>query len=52
MQNLLCLFADAPGHGLKYYDYDDQYPDGISGRKDIEESVRELASKNILMFCL
>ena len=48
----IVFVADAPGHGLKYTDYDYDYPDGIEGRKDIEESVRELASQNVLMFCL
>ena len=48
----IVFVADAPGHGLKYTDDDYTYPDGIAGRKDIEESVRELASKNVLMFCL
>ena len=48
----IVFVADAPGHGLKYTDDDYNYPDGIAGRKDIEESVRELTSKNVLMFCL
>ena len=48
----IVFVADAPGHGLKYTDMDKKYPNGIVGRKDIEESVRELASNNILMFCL
>jgi len=48
----IVFVTDAPGHGLKYTDDDYEYPDGIEGRKDIEESIRELASKNILMFCL
>ena len=48
----IVFVADAPGHGLKYYKYDDIYPDGIEGRKDIEESVIELAKNNVCMFCL
>ena len=48
----IVFVADAPGHGLKYYKYDDMYPDGIEGRKDIEESVIELAKNNVCMFCL
>ena len=48
----IVFIADAPGHGLKYYSDDNKYPNGIEGRKDIEETVRELASKIILIFCL
>ena len=48
------LAADAPCHGLKYHgheDYDD-YPNGIPGRKDIEESIKELAIKNVCLLCI
>ena len=48
----IVFIADAPGHGKKYCSYDSRYPDGISGRKDIEESVEELAKNNVSMFCL
>ena len=48
----IVFVADAPGHGLKYDPYDNTYPDGIEGRKDIEESVEELAENNVSMFCL
>ena len=48
----IVFIADAPGHGKKYYPKDYKYPDGISGRKDIEESVEELAKNNVSMFCL
>ena len=48
------LAGDAPCHGLKYHgheDYDD-YPDGIPGRKDIEESINELCNKNVCLLCI
>jgi hypothetical protein len=48
----IVFVADAPGHGLKYAPNDYTYPDGIEGRKDIEESVEELAENNVSMFCL
>ena len=48
----IVFIADAPGHGKKYYPNDYTYPYGISGRKDIEESVEELAKNNVSMFCL
>ena len=51
MQNLLSLLQ-IQGHGLKYIDDDYEHPNGIEGRKDIEETVRELALKNVLIFCL
>ena len=48
----IVFVADAPGHGLKYDPGDYKYPDGIEGRKDIEESVEEVAKNNVCMFCL
>ena len=48
----IVFIADAPGHGIKYCPDDTYYPDGIAGRKDIEESVEELAKNNVSMFCL
>ena len=48
----IVFVADAPGHGKKYCPDDNKYPYGISGRKDIEESVEELAKDNVSMFCL
>ena len=48
----IVFVADVPGHGKKYYPDDEAYPDGIEGRKDIEESVEELAENNVSMFCL
>ena len=48
------LAGDAPCHGLKYHghkDYDD-FPEGIPGRKDIEESIKELCNKNVCLFCI
>ena len=48
----IVFVADFPGHGLKYTDDDYEYQNGIEGRKDLEETVRELASQNVLIFCL
>jgi len=48
----IIFVADAPGHGKKYYPKDKKFPNGIEGRKDIEESVEELAKNNTSMFCL
>lgn len=48
------LAGDAPCHGLKYHghkEYDD-FPEGIPGRKDIEESIKELCDRNICLFCI
>ena len=42
----IVFVTDAPGHGLKYTDDDYEYPDGIEGRKDIEESI-EHQIKNV-----
>ena len=43
------MAGDNPCHGNKYHETDlsEQFPDGISYRKNIEESVKELAEKNI-----
>ena len=48
------LTTDAPCHGLKYHGHEeyDDYPEGIPGRKDIEESLKELCDKNICLFCI
>ena len=48
------LAGDAPCHGLKYHgheDYDD-FPNGIPNRKDIEESIKEIADNNICLLCI
>ena len=48
------LTGDAPCHGLKYHghpEYDD-YPEGIPGRKDIEESINQLSDMNVCLFCI
>ncbi len=47
----IVFVADAPGHGRKYGPYDEVYFNGIPGRKEIEESVKELAENNVSMFC-
>ena len=48
----IVFVADGPGHGLKYYSDDTKYPNGIEGRKDIEESVEELVKDNVSLFCV
>ena len=52
----LILVGDAPCHGYKYHRHVDEgydkYPHGIPGRKDIEESIKELCEKNICLFCV
>ena len=48
------LIPDSPCHGLKYHDkyIMDNYPYGIKSRKDIEESVRELANNGVSLICI
>ena len=49
------LIADAPCHGLKYHDtevMDDEYPDGVPGRNNIEILIKELAEKNVSLYCV
>ena len=49
----LIFIADCPCHGLKYHNMaTDSYPYGISSRRDIEESIKELAENNISLFCM
>ena len=49
----IVFIADAPGHGNKYTkNYDTKYPEGIPGRKDIEELVEEISNEYISMLCL
>ena len=49
----IVFIADAPGHGNKYTkNYDTKYPEGIPGRKDIEELVKEMSDEYISMLCL
>ena len=47
------LFADAPCHGNKYHEerVRDDHPNGVSGRRDIEELIEELAKNNISLYC-
>ena len=48
------LVADAPCHGTKYH-YDiieDDYPNGVPGRKNIEILINELAAKNVSLYCM
>lgn len=50
----IILTTDAPCHGLKYHEPDeyDDHPNGIPGRKDIEESIKSLCDQNICLFCI
>ena len=55
----IVFVADAPNHGDKYnneegyhgYYYDD-YPDGIPGRRDLEDLIKELADNGVSIFCM
>ena len=47
------LVADYPCHGAKYHSINtDEYPNGVPGRKEISQLVRELAENNISLFCM
>ena len=48
------LIPDSPCHGSKYHGPDimDNYPKGIKNRKDIEESVKELANNGVSLICI
>ena len=46
------LIGDTPCHGTKYHNLSDFYPDGVPGRRNIEELIKELAEKNISLFCM
>ena len=48
------LVADAPCHGTKYHidEIEDDYPNGVPGRKNIEILINELAAKNVSLFCM
>ena len=48
------LVADAPCHGIECHDnyYDDDYPNGIPGRRNITDLVEELADSNISLYCM
>ena len=50
----IILTADAPCHGSKYHteNESDSYPNGVDGRKDIEESIKELCDQNICLLCI
>ena len=51
----LVFVADYPNHGIKYNNFSsaqDDYPNGIPGRKDLEELIKELAENNISLFCM
>ena len=48
------LVCDAPCHGLDYHDKDilDDYPNGVSNRRKIEDLVTELYEKNVSLCCV
>ena len=48
------LIPDSPCHGSKYHGPDimDNYPKGIKNRKNIEESVKELANNGVSLICI
>ena len=48
------LIPDSPCHGSKYHEPDlmDNYPNGVRNRKDIEESVKELANNGVSLICI
>ena len=49
----LIFIADAPCHGWKYHNITtDIYPDGGENRRNIEVLIKELAEKNISLFCI
>ena len=47
------LVADSPCHGSKYHSsiVSDNYPNGDPNRRNIEELIKNLAEKNISLFC-
>ena len=52
----IIFVGDVPCHGKKYhkntYNWIESYPNGIPYRKNIEESIKELAEKNISLLCM
>ena len=51
----LVFVADFRNHGIKYNNFSseqDDFPNCIQGRKDLEELIKELAEKNISLFCM
>ena len=48
------LVADAPCHGTKYHIdiMEDDFPNGVPGRKNIEILINELARKNVSLYCM
>ena len=51
---LAILVTDAPCHGIKFHEKDliDNYPKGVSIRKDIEELVELMSKRNISLICI
>ena len=51
---LAILVTDAPCHGIKFHERDliDNYPKGVSIRKDIEELVELMSKRNISLICI
>lgn len=46
-----CLVADAPCHGTKYHNANDDYPNGNPLGLDLEEQMREFSNREILFSC-
>ena len=49
---VIILVADSPCHGKKYHTLEDDYPNGIQSRKNIEESLEVLAKNNTSLYCI
>ena len=47
------LFGDYPCHGYQYHSHDmaDDYPNGNPTSRNIEEIIKDLAEKNISLYC-
>ena len=48
------LIPESPCHGSKYHEPNliDNFPNGTKNRKDIEESVKELANNGVSLICI
>merc|ERR1719394_1893262 len=46
-----CLVADAPCHGSKYHQENDNYPDGNPLGLELEDQMREFSNREILFSC-
>ena len=48
----IVLIADSPCHGKKYHTMNDNFPNGIPYRKNIEESLEILAKNKVSLYCI